>query len=117
MRNDRSAERDEETHQLQLLQQQIDDLSIRTARLEGHYAERAIPTSSRQATGNHQYNPAVGDYVQFRSTKVTQGGTGQITRIVRNFVIIRRSSGELVQRAPRNVTLVRRPTTNVDDGE
>ena len=117
MRNDGSAESDEETHHLQRLQQQITDLSIRTARLEELHAERAFPTPTRQATGDQQYEPAVGDYVQFRSTKITQGGTGRIVRIVRNFVIIRRRSGELVQRAPKNVTLVRKPATDIDNGE
>lgn len=116
MRNDRSAEKDEETHQLQRLQQQIDDLSIRTARLEEHYTEHATPTPSRQATVNRRYNPIVGDYVHFKPTKITKGGTGRVVRIVRNFVIIQRSSGELVQRAPKNVTPVCK-SPNADDGE
>ena len=116
MRNDRRADRDEDTDQLQLLQQQIDDLAIRTARLEGNYTERAVPIPSRRATGNRQYNPTVGDYVRFRSTKITRGGSGQIVRIVRNFVIIQHDSGELVQQAPRNVALVT-PATTTDNEE
>ena len=87
------------------LQEQISELRVRTARIERHLSsETSLPTQPGQR--RTQRTPRVGDIVTFRPTRITAGGTGRITRIVRNFVLIERPNGEIVQRAPRNVTVV-----------
>ena len=105
MRNDDTAEKDERIEQLQ---RQIRALTVRTGRLEEQLREHTNATPVRQDAETEQYNPAVGDHVHFRATKITPGGAGLIVRVVRNFVIIQRNTGEQVQRAPKNITLIRR---------
>ena len=117
MRNDRERERDQE---IQELRDQVRNLAVRTTSLETtlrHTArdtERALPGTHRQATSPAQYTPTVGDYVRFRPTKITPGGTGRITKIVRRFVLIQRDTGERLQQAPHNEWLIRRPESNTD---
>ena len=116
MRTDRQTELPSSSD-LQDLQDQIDDLRLRTDRVEAVLVETGRTTTSqpresgRRASGRE---PRAGDFVTFRATKITPGGTGHITRVVRNFVLIRRADGTVVQRAPRNVRVLRSAT---DDGE
>ena len=113
MRNDRERARDRE---IQELRNQVHNLTVRTTSLErttlrhtDRDTERALPGTHRQATATTQYTPTVGDYVRFRPTKITPGGTGRITKIVRGFLLIQRDTGEKLQQAPHNVRLSRRP--------
>ena len=106
MKNKPPTDNDNDTR-IDQLQEQISELRVRTARIESRLpAETSPPTQPDQR--RRQRAPCIGDIVTFRPTKVTAGGTGRITRIVRNFVLIERPNGEIVQRAPRNVTVVTR---------
>ena len=117
MRNDRERERDRE---IQELREQVHRLAVRTTNLEttlrrtDRDTERAHPETQRQATSQAQYTPTVGDYVRFQPTRITPGGTGRITKIVRGFVLIQRDTGEKLQRAPHNVRLVQRPSQRTE---
>ena len=109
----RTDPRTKTAHDIEDLQSQIDELRLRTENIETVLSET---TSQPRAPGRResQNEPRVGDLVEFRPTRITPGGTGQVTRIVRNFVLIRRANGTIVQRAPRNVRILRRA---VQDGE
>ena len=116
MRTDRQTD-PSTLRDLQDLQDQINDLRLRADRVEAVLVETGRTTTSqprdsgRRARGRE---PRAGDFVSFQATKITPGGTGHITRVVRNFVLIRRPDGTVVQRAPRNVRVLR-PAP--DDGE
>ena len=104
MKNKPATSNDNDSR-IEQLQEQISELRVRTARIESRLSsETSPPTQPGQR--HTQRTPRVGDIVTFRPTKITTGGTGRITRIVRNFVIIERPNGEIVQRAPRNVAVV-----------
>ena len=117
MRNDRERERDRE---IQELQEQVRTLAVRTTSLETTLQhtdrgnERTLPGTHRQATPPAQYTPTMGDYVRFRPTKITPGGTGRITKIVCGFVLIERDTGERLQQVLHNVWLIRRPQPDID---
>ena len=88
---------------IQDLQNQVNELSLRTERLE------ALLASNRTEATPNQRQPRVGDVVIFKPTKITTGGEGRVTRIVKYFILIARPDGSIVQRAPHNVTIRHRP--------
>ena len=51
----------------------------------------------------------IGDEVSFLATQYTTGGTATIRRFTATFVILRRSNGGEVRRAPTNITRVLPP--------
>ena len=95
----------ETTRDLNDLQDQIDELRLRTERIETVLIEATSQPREpgRRESGNE---PQVGDLVEYSPTKITAGGTGRVIRIVRNFVLIERPSGAVIQRAPRNVRIL-----------
>ena len=52
----------------------------------------------------------VGDEVSFHATSYTTRGIGTVKRFTATFVIIRRSNGSEIRRAPSNVTRLHAPT-------
>ena len=98
--------RTETAHDIDDLQSQINELRLRTESIKTVLRET---TSQPRAPGRHesQNEPRVGDLIEFRPTRITPGGTGQVTHIIRNFVLIRRANRTIVQRAPRNVRILR----------
>ena len=105
MRTQPAAHNDNEDC-IQDLQNQVNELSLRTERLE------ALLAATQTETTPNRRQPRVGDVVTFKPTKITAGGEGRVTRIVRNFVLIARPDGSIVQRAPHNVTIRHRPEPN-----
>ena len=110
MRTDRRTERPS-LSDLRDLQRQIDDLRLRTQRVENTLADtgRAQATSQPRESGRRASGrePRAGDLVAFRATKITPAGTGRVTRVVRNFILIQRPDGTIIQRAPKNVRILR----------
>ena len=106
MKNKPLTDNDNDTR-IDQLQEQISKLRVCTARIESRLpVETSPPTQPGQR--RTQRTPRIGDIVTFRPTKITAGGTRRITQIVRNFVLIERLNGKVVQRAPRNVTVATR---------
>lgn len=116
MRNDTTSDYNcnDNNNEIRRLQQQIDSLQLRTQHVESLLVANR-PT--RPVQSPVQRAPRTGDFVTFGPTKITPGGIGRITKVVNNFVIIRRcNNGKTVQRAPRNVKIISTPGNHPHDG-
>ena len=110
MRNKTGQENDDDKREIEALQREIHALGIRTKRIESILEDQQTNSQRDTLAALVEREPQVGDTVAFKPTKITAGGTGRIIKTVRNFVIIECRDNRKVQRAPRNVQIIRNPT-------